>query len=166
MMKHFLASGSLLVALTVSGLPVRAQNSPPAPVPAPAAPAPTAAGVSQPELIKFAGAFKKILVIFQDMESQMVQAVQKEGLTEKRFSEILAAKKNPSAKPATQITPKEEQSYTQAISRLTQIQAEAQGRMDKAVESEGMAVDRFNQIFALVQKDPNLQQAVRQLIQK
>lgn len=178
MMKSILASGSLLVLLAVSSLPARAQNSNTAPTekPAPATQAPAASpaptspstpqtNVSPDELKKFAVATKQLLTIVNATESQMVQAVQKQGLTEARFNEIYQSKKNPQAKPAAQITPKEEESYKQAVSQLTQIQKDAQVKMDKAVQEQGLPMDRFNQIFAAVQKDPQLRQEVRKMIQ-
>lgn len=177
MMKSILASCSLLIILAVS-LPVRAQNSTTAPTekPAPAtqapAVAPTPASPSTPqgkvspdELKKFAVATKQLLTIVNATESQMVQAVQQQGLTETRFNEIYQSKKNLGAKPAVQVTPKEEESYKQAVSQLTQIQKDAQVKMDKAVQEQGLPMERFNQIFAAVQKDPQLRQEVRKMIQ-
>ncbi len=161
MVKNLLAGCSLLVVLAVGSLPAQAQNPSPAPAPSQSAPA----NVSPDELKKFAGAIKKVLVIAQGMETDMVQAVKKEGLTEQRFNEIHQSRQNPSAKPTQQVTPKEDQSYKQALTQLTQIQKDAQTKMDQAVESEGLKVDRFNQIFAAVQKDPNLRQEVRKLMQ-
>jgi hypothetical protein len=160
MVKYVLAGCSLLVALAVGSLPSQAQNPSSAPAQSPAP-----ATVNSDELKKFASAVKKVLVIAQDMENQMVQVVKKEGLTEQRFNEIHQSRQNPSAKPTQQITPKEEQSYKQALSQLGQIQKDAQVKMDKAVESEGLKVERFNQIFAMVQKDPALRQEVRKLMQ-
>jgi hypothetical protein len=162
MRKALLASCSLLVVLAMGSVPVLAQSPSPAPKPAPAAPQ---GQVSQEELKKFAATIKKLLVINQDMENQMVQAVQKTGLSEQRFSDIHQAKKNPSAKPTPQVTPKEEQSYSQAVAQLTQIQKDAQTKMDQAVQSEGLGTERFNQIFSMVQKNPDLKQELRKLIQ-
>jgi hypothetical protein len=195
MMKHILAGCSLLVAVAVSSLPAQAQNAPapaaqpapatkPAPVkpapatkPAPAAgsapaasPAPTSPAtaqekVSPEELKKFASATKQLLAIVNDTESQMVQAVEKQGLSQTRFNEIYQSKQNPNAKPATQITSKEEASYKQAVTQLTQLQKDAQTKMDQVVQAQGLPMDRFNQIFAAVQKDPQLKQEVRKMIQ-
>ncbi len=177
MMKPILAGCSLLALLAIGSLPVKAQSTKPAPSPAPAtspaptqntapAPAATSTNVSPDELQKFASATKQMLAIVNDTENQMVQAVQKQGLTEARFNEIYQSKRNPNAKPANQITPKEEESYKQAVTQLTQLQKDAQVKMDKAVEAQGLQTDRFNQIFAAVQKDPQLRQEVRKLIQQ
>ncbi|XGV98400.1 MAG: DUF4168 domain-containing protein [Leptolyngbya sp. BL-A-14] len=187
MMKSLLASCSLLAVLAMSSLPVHAQTSTPAPTnkpstekpapsaspakpapsasPAPASPAAPQTKVSPDELKKFAVATKQLLAIVNDTESQMVQVVQKQGLTETRFNEIYQSKKNPAAKPATQITPKEEESYKQAVSQLTKLQEDARAKMDKAVQAQGLQMERFNQIFVAVQNDPQLRQEVRKMIQ-
>lgn len=163
MIKQVLAGGSLLFLVTVGSLPASAQT-PAAPAQAPAAPAAPATAVSNDELKKFAGAVKQILLVAQDTEAQMVEAVKKEGLSENRFNEIYLSKKDPAKKPATQVTPKEEQSYNQAVSRLGEIQKAAQTRMDGIVTAQGLQVDRFNQIFTSIQKDPKLRQQVQQMI--
>jgi hypothetical protein len=185
MMKSMLAGCSLLVVLAASSLPVGAQSSNPAPAatekpapttktpatqppaasPAPASPTTPQTKVSADELKKFAGATKQLLAIVNETEGQMVQAVQKQGLSETRFNEIYQSKKNPAAKPAAQITPKEEESYKQAVSQLTQIQKDAQAKMDQVVQAQGLQMERFNQIFVAVQNDPQLRQEVRKMIQ-
>ncbi|QZZ21942.1 DUF4168 domain-containing protein [Leptothermofonsia sichuanensis E412] len=161
MVKHILASCSLMLLLGVGSLPVQAQS--PSPAPAQTA-APTK--VSTEELKKFTSALKKALLIMQERDNQMVQAVQKEGLTEERFNEIHQSRQDPSKKPSQQVTSKEEQSYKQAFSQLVEIEKNTQAKMEKALESEGMNVARFNEILAQVQKDPSLQQEVRKLIQQ
>ncbi len=181
MMKYILAGCSLLVAVTIGSLPIKAQDAKPAPAsaekpapaqsPASASPAPTPTepattpAVSADELKKFASATKQLLSIVNDTETQMVQAVQKQGLTEARFNDIYQSKKNPSAKLTSQVTPKEEESYKQAVTQLIKIQADAQAKMDKVVAAQGLQMERFNQIFAAVQKDPQLRQEVRKMIQ-
>lgn len=188
MMNYTLAGCSLLVALVVGSLPVQAQNtSKPAPapvakpapttkpapatkptpaaVPAPASPSTVQAKVSSDELKKFATATKQLLAIVNDAETQMIQVVEKQGLSQTRFNEIYQSKQNSGTKPATQVTPKEEESYKQAVSQLTQIQKDAQAKMDQAVQLQGLPMERFNQIFAAVQTDPQLKQEVRKMIQ-
>ena len=121
--------------------------------------------MSPEELKKFATATKQLLAIVNDTESKMVQVVQKQGLTDTRFKQIYEAKQNPAAKPTPQITPKEEEGYKQAVTQLSQIQKDAQLKMDQAVQAQGLPMERFNQIFAAVQKDPQLKQEVRKMIQ-
>jgi len=170
MRKFFWVSCSLFVMTALGSIPAQAQNSSPgSPSSAPSA-APSTAPSSQPqvspeELKKFVGALKNILVIAQDSETQMTQVIQKQGLTPSRFNEIYLAKKNPSAKPANQITPKEEQSYQQVIPQLTKIQEDAQSKRDKAIQAQGMQIPRFEQILTIAQKSPELRQEIRKMIQ-
>lgn len=189
MINRVLAGCSLFALVTVGSMPAQAQSpstAPAKPAPstapapaqkpapnngtpaqkpaAPAAPA-AATNVSPDELKKFANAVKQMLSIARDAETQMNQAVQQTGLSEARFNEIYLAKRDPAAKPNSKVTPKEEQSYNQAVSRLGEIQKGAQAKMDQVVKSEGFAPDRFGQIFAAVQGNPQLKQEVQKLIQ-
>ena len=172
MIKHVLAGCSLLVLLSAS-LPAQAQTPTKSPAQTPTStPAPTAqppaasqAKVSQDELKKFAVAVKQLLSITQSADTQMSQIVQKQGLTEARFNEIYRAKQDPAAKPTTQITAQEEQKYNQTLTQLVNIQKDAQAKMDKAVQDQGMGMERFNQIFAAVRSNPQLKQEVQKMIQ-
>ncbi|MGI0489340.1 DUF4168 domain-containing protein [Pantanalinema rosaneae CENA516] len=162
MLKQILASCSLVTVLAVSTLPVQAQT-PPAQQPTAPTAAPTQ--VSSEELKKFASAVKQMLVVTTEAETQMMAAVQKEGLSPTRFREIYQSQRSPQAKPTNPVTPKEQQSYNQAVSQLTKIQQDAQVKMDKIVESEGLNSQRFGQIFATVRGDEKLWQEVQKLIQ-
>lgn len=169
MMKHVLAGCSLVALLSVGNLSAQAQTQTPtnkAPAsPAPVAePAPAQTNVSKEELKKFATAVKQMLTIAQDAETKMTQTVKDSPLGEARFNEIYLSKKDPASKPNNRVTPKEEQTYNQVVSQLTQLQKDAQAKMDKAVLAEGIPLERFNQIFSAVQKNPQLRQEVQQMI--
>jgi hypothetical protein len=135
-------------------------EKPPAPQPA----APAATPVSPEELQKFSKIVKQLLVLGKDAEAQIAQAIKKEGLTEERFGEIYASQNNPQAKPARQVTPKEQQSYNQALTNVRQIQESADAKLQSLVKQEGLEVQRFNQIFAAIQRDPKLRQEVQKMI--
>lgn len=135
-------------------------EKPPAPQPA----APAATPVSPEELQKFSKVVKQLLVLGKDAEAQIAQAIKKEGLTEERFGEIYASQNNPQAKPARQVTPKEQQSYNQALTNVRQIQESADAKLQSLVKQEGLEVQRFNQIFAAIQRDPKLRQEVQKMI--
>lgn len=162
MLKQILAGCSLVTVLAVSHLPVQAQT-PPAQQPTAPTAAPTK--VSPDELKKFASAVKQMLAVTTDAETQMMAAVQKEGLSPTRFKEIYQSQRDPKTKPASPVTPKEQQSYTQAVAQLTKIQQDAQVKMDKIVQDEGLNSQRFGQIFATVRGDEKLWQEVQKLIQ-
>jgi signal recognition particle subunit SEC65 len=163
MIKNALAAFCTVALLSAVHLPAQAQK-PPAPT-APSS-APTAAQPSKDEVQKFAGAIKQILTINKVSEAQAVQAIQGEGLTPQRFDEIYKSQADPKAKPATQVPAKERQSYDRAVAKLVAIQKDSQTKMEKAVQDQGLNVQRFNQIFEAIQKNPQLKQEVQQLIRK
>ncbi|NJR49325.1 MAG: DUF4168 domain-containing protein [Leptolyngbyaceae cyanobacterium CSU_1_3] len=163
MIKNALAAFCTVALLSAVHLPAQAQK-PPAPT-APSS-APTAAQPSKDEVQKFAGAIKQILTINKVSEAQAVQAIQGEGLTPQRFDEIYKLQADPKAKPTTQVPAKERQSYDRAVAKLVAIQKDSQTKMEKAVQDQGLNVQRFNQIFEAIQKNPQLKQEVQQLIRK
>ncbi len=159
MVKHILASCSLVVLLGVGSLPALAQQKP-----APSS-APTAQqSVGDEDLKKFVSAAKKLEVISQERNTAIAQTVQREGLSLERFREIYLSKQNPKATPKKEVSPDEQQKYDRAINQLVQIQKDTQTKMGSAVQSEGLDVPRFLQILEAVQKTPDLQKKVEQLL--
>lgn len=161
MIKNALAACCTVGLLSAVHLPAQAQTAAPAPQTAPVSQQP-----SKQEVQKFAGAVKQILTINKVSEEQAVQAIQGEGLSPQRFDEIYKMQADPKVKPTTQVQPKERQSYDRAVAKLIAIQKESQTKMEKAVQDQGLNVQRFNQIFAAVQKNPQLKQEVQQIMRK
>ncbi len=159
MMKHILAGCSLVFLLGMGSMPALAQtiaqSSPPS--------SSTQSPVGDEDLKKFVGAAKKLEVISKERNTLVAQAVQKEGLSMDRFREIYMAKQS-NGKPATQVSGDEQQKYDRAVSQLVQIQKETQTKMGTAVQSEGLEVPRFLQILEAIQKNPDLQKKIEQIL--
>jgi len=158
MFKLFLTGSSVLVLLLAS-LSAQAQTQAPAPQPQQVAPQ---ANISQQELQKFTSAIKQLQAIQQQSRTEMVQAVQRQGLSEQRFVQIYQAQQNPQS--GTKVSPQEKQNFEKAITQIKAIQQQTQPKMQQAVKSQGLEVQRFNQILASVQQNPALQQKVRQML--
>lgn len=157
MIKHILASSSLMVFLGLGGLPVLAQQKP--------APAPAAQqSVGEADLKKFVSAAKKLEVISQERNTMISQAVQKEGLSLERFREIYVSKQNPEVKLSKAVTQDEQQKYDRTLAQLLEVQKTTQESMGKAVESEGLDVPRFLSILKTIQQTPDLQKKVDQML--
>ncbi len=120
--------------------------------------------VSSEELQKFANAIKQLQVTYQKFQNLMVQAVEDEGLSQERFTEIYLAQQEPE-KPQTEISEVEKQEFAKAFGKVEQIQLENQLQMKQIVEKEGLEVQHFNQIFVATLQDPELQKKVRQMLQ-
>ncbi|AFY86028.1 DUF4168 domain-containing protein [Chroococcidiopsis thermalis] len=133
------------------------QSQPPTQKPAPAQ-------VSQKELQQFANAVKKLQPIQENAQNQIVQAIQQEDLSEKRFGEIYQSRRNPQAQPTAKITPDENKKFDQANAKIEKIEQSTQGQMEQAVKGEGLDIQRFNQIFLTLRQNPDLLQKVREMI--
>ncbi|PZV06576.1 MAG: hypothetical protein DCF22_23490 [Leptolyngbya sp.] len=158
MMKYLLATCSLMVMLGAGhSLPALAQSTP-------SAPAPSKPAIADDDLKKFVSAAKKLETISRDRNTQVTQAVQKEGLTIDRFKEIFLAQKDPKAQTINQISDDEKQKFERAIVQLSQIQKDTQTKMGSAVQAEGFEVPRFLQILDAIQKNPDLQKKVEQML--
>lgn len=159
MIKNILAISSLVFVLGIGSLPAQAQTS----APAPSAPGTAQQPVSDAELQKFVGVARKLDSISKERNTLVVQAIEKEGMNVNRFREIYVSKQDPKAKPA-QVSNDEQQKYDRALAQLVQIQKDTQSKMGSAVQSEGLEVPRFIQILEAVQKTPDLQKKVEQMM--
>ena len=158
MVKHILASCSLAVLLGLGSLPALAQQRTAPPTSA------TQQSVNEDDLKKFVSAARKLEVISQERNTQIAKVVKDEGFSLERFREIYLSKQNPKVKPKSEITQDEQQKYDRAVQQLVQIQKDTQSKMGTAVQSEGLEVPRFLQILEVVQKTPDLQKKVEQML--
>lgn len=126
-------------------------------------PAP-AAQVSSDDLQKFAGALKLLLEIEQDSQTKIAEAIKDRGFSQDRFRAILMAQRNPEAKPSPEISQEEMQKFAEVISQAQKIQEQTQAKQEEAVQSQGLNVDRFNEILAAVRQNPTLKEQVQQLL--
>jgi len=171
MLKQVLASSSVLALLLMCHLPAQAQTQAPAPQPQEQeAPQPQdqqtpQTQVSPQELQKFAKAVKLLLPIQREANQQIALAIQQEGLSKDRFSEIFEAQQMPQVQPATPISQQEKQKFTRTLTKVTAIQQQLQPKLKKIVQDQGLEVPRFNQIQTEVKQNPALLQQVLKLIQ-
>lgn len=164
MMKYLLATCSLMAMLGTGHMPALSQSTPSAPAPSKPAPATSKPAIADADLKKFVSAAKKLETISIERNTQVTQAVQKEGLTVDRFKEIFLAQKEPNAQTTNKISDDEKQKFDRAIAQLSQIQKETQTKMGSAVQAEGFEVPRFLQILDAIQKNPDLQKKVEQML--
>jgi Domain of unknown function (DUF4168) len=141
-----------------------------APSAAPASGAPAVTEVSDAELQKFAKVIPALQEIQQTAQQQVSEAIKKAGLTEDRFRELYTAQQSPSgtpaaaAAPASAATPQEQQAVQQVTTQLESIKTQTQTRREQAVRSQGLELNRFNEILAAVRQDSGLQQQLQQML--
>lgn len=162
MLKKILTAGSVVALLLAVSCPSYAQT--PQGTLQAQTQSPQNSQVSPEELQKFAAAVKQLLQIERDSQLQIVQAIQNQGFSEQRFTEIFQAQRNPQAKPSQAISAEEKQKFDQVMAQAMQIQQQNQIKQEQAIKSQGFNLQRFNEILGFVQKDPGLIQKVQQLV--
>ncbi|MBI4783393.1 MAG: DUF4168 domain-containing protein [Oscillatoriophycideae cyanobacterium NC_groundwater_1537_Pr4_S-0.65um_50_18] len=165
MLKKILSGSLVCAALAIASLPVQAQSQPEA---APSAPsAEQSSEVSPQEVQQFAAALKQMRSIHESAQTQANQIIEAKGLPIPRFNEILQSQRpQPDAPaPATPVTDQEKQQFDQALTEITQLQQATEQSMQEAITTAGLAVPRFNQIFAIARQDPALKQQIEQVLQ-
>jgi Domain of unknown function (DUF4168) len=144
-----------------------APGSAPGAAPSSGTPAAPVAEVSEAELQQFAKVIPELQEIQQSAQQQVSEAIQSAGLTEDRFRELYTAQQSPSGgqqPAATAATPQEQQAVQQVVTQLETIKKDIQTRREAAVRSQGLEVNRFNEILAAVRQDSELQQQLQQIL--
>ena len=120
--------------------------------------------VSTQELEQFAGALGKIQEVTQETQQEMVAAVENEGLGIQRFNEMMEATQDPNKE--VEGSEDEIKKFESATTELDKIQKESQRHMEAGIIEEGLTVERYRAIAALVQEDAGLQQKLKEYLQQ
>ncbi|MEO1069030.1 MAG: DUF4168 domain-containing protein [Cyanobacteria bacterium J06638_6] len=145
----------LLAATLILGAPAAAvAQEQTEPAPSQAAPV----EVSETQIDSFVSAYQAIQNIQQAVQPEIVAAVEAEGLTVDDYNTIAAAQQSPDA--AAEVDPAQAEQFAAATEQIAELQAAAGQEMRAAIEAEDLTVDEFDQILALAQQDPDLQQAI------
>ncbi|MFW5773629.1 MAG: DUF4168 domain-containing protein, partial [Tangfeifania sp.] len=89
------------------------------------------AGISDTEMKQFAGVFTELQALNQQIQQEMVTAVQEEGIEVQRFNEIMNAQQDPNQE--VDATEEELETFAAAGQAIEQIQQEAQQDMEKVI---------------------------------
>jgi len=115
--------------------------------------------VSDKELQQFVSVAQHIQVINQQAQQEMIASVQQGGLDVERFSELQQAQQNPNQE--AEATDMELKQFETATQELEKIQVQTQQQMQEKIIEEGLTVNRYQEIAAVIQNDPELQQMFR-----
>ena len=119
--------------------------------------------ISDQELKQFASALQQIQVINQQAQQAMVKAVEEKGLEVERYNEIQQAQQD--LNQEAEATEKELKQYETATQELEKIQVQIQQQMQAKIVEEGLTVNRYQEIAAVIQNDPELHQKLQEYLQ-
>lgn len=117
------------------------------------------------ELKQFANAAVKVVVIQEETEQKMIQAIEKENLEVKKFNEILTAQQKQQL-DQDNISEEDLEKFNKAAAQITKIQTDVQGKMTQVIQEEGLKPQRYEQILLAYQSNPDIKAKVDALIQQ
>ncbi len=156
--------GSAAVAQTAPGTEAtdstEAVESPEA---APEAATP-AAEVTSEELEQFASVIPDLQTIQADAQAEVATAVEDSGLSAERFNQIAQAQASPEAVGEVEISSEEATAFEAIVTEIQQIEQDFLTQRQAILESQGLTVERYQEILAAVQEDPALLEQVESLL--
>jgi hypothetical protein len=120
--------------------------------------------VTDTEMEQFAGVFVELQTMNQQIQQEMVTAVQEEGIEVQRFNEIMNAQQDPNQE--VDATQDELELFAAAGQAIQQIQQSAQQDMQKVITESELSLPRYQSIMAALQNDAGLQQRLQEEIQQ
>lgn len=119
---------------------------------------------SQKELQSFVKANEKIMLIQQESEQKMLKAIEDEGMTVDRFTEILESQKNPEKE--SNASEQELQSFNKVAQFIINESQKTQMQLMTTLEQEGMDVNTYQDILYAYQQSPNVQDKIHKIEQE
>jgi hypothetical protein len=122
------------------------------------------AQISDADLAKFAEAYKAVQIENRELQQEMVAYMKKEGMEVQRFQAIQQASVNPNQE--VEATPAEMKSYKKVVAKVQEMQPQLQKDMMSIIQDKGLSIERYQQIGAALQQNPELQQKLQNLMMK
>lgn len=162
-MYYRLITLSIMILMFVAAYsPVNAQQQPPQQQPPVQQQAPDI-DVSDKELEKFVNAVEEVQKLQKSSQEKMVNAIEDEGLDANRFVQINNLQMNQQVDSSDKVSEKEMKSYNKAKKKVDKMQKEMQDKQVKAIESQGIDVERYVEIARAAQADPELRQKIQKM---
>jgi hypothetical protein len=92
----------------------------------------------------------------------MVATIQKEGMEITRFQEITQANANPDVE--MDASQEEMMLFKQLSTKLKSIQNSFQAEVAEIIKSEGMTIEKYQEVYAALQSDESLQEKFSEIM--
>lgn len=120
--------------------------------------------VSDEELELFTEVSMVAQEIQRESQQEMLAIVDEEGLDVQTYNVIAEARFNEQSDDQIDVSAEDLEKFEKASEKVEVVQKEVEGEMVKAIEAEGMDMDRFMEINMAMQQDEELQQRVQQMM--
>ncbi len=112
--------------------------------------------ITDEELENFAEAMQKAQKIQSQARSDMQSIVEDEGLTFKRFQQIMMSRQSPKMKDKVDVTDEEQDKMDSIQPRVEEAQKSARQDITEAIESTGITMERFKEIGQAMRQNKEL----------
>jgi 3-isopropylmalate dehydratase small subunit len=120
--------------------------------------------VSDAQLQKFAEAYQTVQQVNQQIQQEMLTAIETEGITAKRFNEIYKAQMDPEVE--VDATEDEMAKQKAALKKIEGMQTGVQENMQNKIKEKGLTLEQYEKIGAQLQSNPDLQKKLQGILMK
>lgn len=124
----------------------------------------TGAEFTVEELEQFANVIPDLQTIQTAAQANVVTVVEDSGLTAERFNEIAEAQASGESAEAVNVSSEEQAAFEVVTGEIEQIESDFLSQREELLEAEGLTVERYQELLAAVQSDPNLLQQIEALL--
>ncbi len=118
--------------------------------------------ISDADMELFASAFQQVQSVNQQVQNEMVGAINEEGLDIQQFNQIQQATQG--GGDDADISEEDMAKYQKSIQAIQKVQQEAQAKMRMAVEESGLDMQKYQEIMRKVQEDPEIQAKLQEML--
>lgn len=118
--------------------------------------------VSTEELKTFADIYQKVQVKNSEAQQRMAKSIKEEDITINRYQDLAKSKQDPNSEVTASEEEKEKLKSIQES--FTEIQTEFKKKITDIIESEGMTIKRYQEVYQMVRKDKSLQEELGELM--
>jgi|LFIK01.1.fsa_nt_gi hypothetical protein len=122
--------------------------------------------VSDDELTQFVEASLEARDIEMDSQQEMMAILEDEGIDVQTYNEIAQAREMGQSEDEINASAEDLERFESANNGIEEIGDQIMADMEEAVESKGLAIDRYEEINLALQQDPNLMQRAQQIMQE
>lgn len=117
---------------------------------------------SEKEIETFVKINKEIMPLQEDIQTDMVSTIEKEGMEVPRFQELAQAQQGGKLQEVTK-DPKELEKFNAAGQKIMKLQENLQGEIEKVIDNNKMSTEKFEAIYMAYNTNPEIKQKVDKL---
>jgi len=100
----------------------------------------------------------EIQPIQQALQGKMIEEVEDSGMELERFSELMGLVQQGQEIEEVEASDEEKETFSKVVDKLTVLENESDMEIEKLIEENGFELERFQEVFAALQSDPEVQE--------